>query len=75
MPITTVDVETLEEAINCCRNEHKNGDGITIPKELRQLADVYGSMIAHRQYTAFDVTGFAPETLETLTRWVRRVEN
>lgn len=74
MARTSIDVEIIEDAINCCRDaENGNRDGISIPsKDLRLMGDVYGSMIYHKQYRGFDISGFNPQVHEVLERWIER---
>lgn len=75
--MATIDVEMIEQAINACRAaESGNRDGVSIPsKDLRTLADVYGTMIYRRVYHGFDTSEFAPEVLEILERWMSQPQD
>ncbi|MEY3217055.1 MAG: hypothetical protein RLZZ280_1432 [Pseudomonadota bacterium] len=44
-----IHITDIEAAINHWRSKNPSPDGVTLPPELRALAEVYGLMVYHRQ--------------------------
>lgn len=51
-----IHITDIEAAINHWRLKNPSPDGITLPRELRALAEVYGLMVYHRQDLADEFT-------------------
>ena len=63
-----IHINDIESAINHWRHKNPSGDGVTLPAELRALAEVYALMVYHHE-DEVAVRGFPPKALQAWQDW------
>jgi len=58
-----IHITDIEAAINHWRAKKPSPDGVTLPRELRALAEVYALMVYHHEDEAAE-QGFPPQAYE-----------
>jgi hypothetical protein len=66
--MTIISIDRLEKAINDCRLIHPPVNGV-LGQDLRQLATVWGEMIAKKE-AMLDLSMQPAEQLKVLRRWL-----
>ncbi|MEY2660807.1 MAG: hypothetical protein RLZZ123_1979 [Pseudomonadota bacterium] len=64
----SIHISDIESAINHWRQKNPSVDGVTLPAELRALAEVYALMIYHRE-DEVAVRGFPAKALQAWQDW------
>ncbi len=63
-----IHINDIESAINHWRQKNPSPDGVTLPAELRALAEVYALMVFHHE-DEVAVRGFPPKALAAWQAW------
>lgn len=63
-----IHITDIEAAINHWRRVNPSPDGVSLPPELRALAEVYALMVYHREDLA-DERGFPPKAYAAWKAW------
>ena len=64
----SIHINDIEAAINHWRQKNPSSDGVTLPAELRALAEVYALMIYHHE-DEVAVLGFPPKAMSAWQDW------
>ena len=70
----TIHINDIESAINYWRHKNPSPDGVTLPTELRALAEVYALLVFYREEEVA-VQGFPAKAMSAWQQWYAKTQD